>query len=601
MSALPPQITGPARLGRYRALTVLHSDGFALSGAVIRIKGGNPTAIAVARSRAVALESAVAEVLAGLRKNTRNPPKQTLVLTDSAVTALLELPVAPNSPRPAAQMNEVIRWELEPMFAMQAERWSIGTLLCGRGYLDADSRGLILAEMERRNRGSRQRVSARFGEIAQSLNLVTREQIDECLELQEFLVGLDDDLVCSWAPQRSSGEDEATGRYRWLASGIGAQIRDRWVSACRKNGQFLVAVCPALGSARAGAGGATSMHVDLAQEQALVAVGGGDRLVSLQIEPTGGGTLTLQVPSMCHEQMTPDVRNVQFITTEHALPDEFTRELEIEVDRPVSELGPAPTKAQVDHEQSLAEHKQTEAAVVRMCAAAAAALGHHPRASQAFIAGQAVPPPIWRSPALLPYAVLSLVVLSVVAVEVWMRVQIQRNETELARLEAEFGRKLDLKKAAEQNAAEGRQLESQLVEVGREVEQSNEAIAALEHLSARRDLAPAFLRALQNVMTDSVLVNTVSQSPRSQDRVYLSGWAISNTAAQQFVTNLTRKLEPLGMSVLNAQVLSASSPSGAPGYSVEAWLEIRGRDDADSLAPVSEQNRGTQTAGRGNN
>lgn len=305
------------QLGKPNAMTVLHHDGFTLTGSVVHAGIARLDVQASGRSRAIDPLVAVAEVVEQIREGgVRKLPARAVLVSASAIGALIELPVNPSVPRPPAQLQEMVRWELEPLFAQQAERWSIGSLLMGRGYLPAQRRAEVMTEVLSRNAASNQRLTVRFGEVASTLGLVTREQIDECLELQERLVQIDDDIVCGWAGQSAAGEevDEESPRYRWYVSGIGDGMRRQWVKACQRQKLFLASIYPSLGAGFAGATGSGRdlLYVDVQQEEFAVLRGRPGALRALRLESAHDGLIDpLQVVGLCSEELRPDIDEVR--------------------------------------------------------------------------------------------------------------------------------------------------------------------------------------------------------------------------------------------------------------------------------------------------
>ncbi|MFT5450364.1 MAG: hypothetical protein ACI9DC_005570 [Gammaproteobacteria bacterium] len=268
------------RLGSTSTVLFLHADGVCLYGAVVQDTAHGADIVAAAQSSLAAIEPALEEVVARLReRGVRKMPKSAVLLSASAIGSLIELPVSPDTPRPDAQMSELVRWELEADFARQNERWSIGALLAGRGYLDTAQRKQVMCEMASQNTDGRRRVTVRFGEAAQRWQLVSREQIGECLELQEQLMNFGDELVCGWAPQfgdRLSVDDTQTLRDQWMVVGVGDTFGRRWIKACAAHGVFLERIAPELGAGFHGLPhkpGHDSLLVDVSLDQVSMMCG----------------------------------------------------------------------------------------------------------------------------------------------------------------------------------------------------------------------------------------------------------------------------------------------------------------------------------------
>ncbi|MDZ7753600.1 MAG: hypothetical protein U5S82_18635 [Gammaproteobacteria bacterium] len=314
----PITILNNIQLGKPNNLLVLHHDGYTLEGAVVHAGLMDQEVQASGASRALDWVTAVGEVLERIRSaGVKKPPRKAILVSGSALSALLDLPVNPERPRPPEQMRELVRWELEPLFAQHHERWCIGSLLMGRGYLTQQQRAEVMREALARNAASNNRLTVRFGEVAQNLGHVKRAHIDEGLALQEKLVQLDDEVFCGWAAQRMPEDfeiDDEAPRYPWLASGIGDGLRRQWVKACQRNKLYLTAIYPALGC---GFGtlehteNREELYIDVHQEQVAVLRGLPGALRAYRVENThDGAPAPEQIAGLCQEELRPDIGRV---------------------------------------------------------------------------------------------------------------------------------------------------------------------------------------------------------------------------------------------------------------------------------------------------
>src|SRR5690606_15758175 len=100
-------------------------------------------------------------------------------------SGLIELPVSPTKPRPAIQMQELIRWELEPLLMQCNMYWAAGQLLLRMGYLDEGQLKDVVERQQGKQKGSNGDNSAysfkRFCELAIEMGYITQEQMHECL------------------------------------------------------------------------------------------------------------------------------------------------------------------------------------------------------------------------------------------------------------------------------------------------------------------------------------------------------------------------------------------------------------------------------------
>ncbi len=306
------------QIGKPQSLLVLHHDGFSLTGAVVHAGLGALHIQARGRSVAIELPSAVAEVVAQIKESgLAKLPKKAVLISVSAISALLELPVDPQKPRPDAQMHELVRWELESLFANHNQRWCIGALLMGRGHLTAAQREQVVEGVLAGNAASNHRLTVRFGEEAQRLGFVNREQIDVCLALQEKLVQFDDETQCGWTAQQAVDDfdedvDEQLPRYPWLVCGIAQGQRKAWVRACDRNKLFLSAIYPALGAGFQNLPDAREqLFVHVQQEEFVVMRGSPGALRSYRVELSKNGLADpVQVVDLCFEEMRPDITHI---------------------------------------------------------------------------------------------------------------------------------------------------------------------------------------------------------------------------------------------------------------------------------------------------
>jgi hypothetical protein len=238
-------------IGKPSSLLVCETDGLFLRGAVLARSGSEITIQYSAQSKLPGLEDAIHEVIDRLRAQGWKGSKAVL-LTPGVVPALLELPVDPAKPRPPEQMEELVRWEMEPLLMQHASLWSMSRILVGMGYLtETQARAVADAQQGRGRPDNGVEVYAYrgFGDFALELGYITREQLDECQLRQEWLKSDSDEIACGWAPQVVT-KGEGYG-HRWMASAVNRALMSRWVSVFSRHGVKLQAMYPLAASAAA--------------------------------------------------------------------------------------------------------------------------------------------------------------------------------------------------------------------------------------------------------------------------------------------------------------------------------------------------------------
>ncbi len=243
-----------------RTLLGVETDGFGLRAAVLTAVRGEVLFEKIVVTREADPDAALAEVLSKLRKDHGVLPKKALLLTATAIPALLNLPVSPGRLRPYPQMQEMARWEMEPFFVQRVGVWKLGAVFVRRGYLRSDQLEEALQEIVRRplgNAGAESDVlnAPRLGDWAVARGFLTPAQRDECLAIQIGLQTADDEIVCGWSAQSSGPSSRGAARMgqqsSWLVCGMGRADRLRWVTRFEGQGLSLQGIYPLVGCATA--------------------------------------------------------------------------------------------------------------------------------------------------------------------------------------------------------------------------------------------------------------------------------------------------------------------------------------------------------------
>lgn len=603
------------QIGKPGKVLVLHSDGYRLVAALVQTGVTGAVIRARAESRAIDPQIAVAEAVAALRaQGVRRLPKKAVLMSASALSALLDLPVDPDHPRPREQMHELVRWELESLFSEQGLRWTIGAPLMGRGYLTPEQRAALAARQEQllqeyaddpTSIGTRPRV--RFGDLAVECEFATREQVEECVELRDQLFRADDQLVCGWvaqspAPSETDDDDEDDGGqgFPWLTIAVPESLRRTWVKACQRQGLFLDTAYSILG---AGFGvlevpaGAEALYLEVHPEQFAVMRGRPGGLCSLRLGNTHDGRLTPEdAVGLCREELRPEVRRIYLRAPDdqaEALTQALIELLGLEVTRigapvaaapaPEAEAEPPPPRdepakggkrrrKQEKPPATAAPEPVRDAVADEILAVARHVLGAAPRAALASVQAQPPRPPLWKRRDLLPYAAAAGVILAVLANDVRMRVQVWHNQSELERLDVLYEEQLEAKRIASEIAAEGNRLKGEVANTEHRVAELTVQVSGLQRLTVRRERLPRVLEQIAAACNDEMFLQEIKLPPDAGALVQMRGWSLTNTAAQLFVSNLNTTLAELKGRVRNSRIVSAPGPRNLSGYQIEVWL-----------------------------
>lgn len=546
---------GGIRLTKPARVLVFESTGFSLYGVVAgRGLSSSFEASPPAMSMAPEPEEAIGEVLQQLRARTKKRlPKTAVLVTPSAAGNLLSLPVDPQSPRPKVQMKEMVRWEIEELFVRHSDLWSLGALLVGRGYLSPERR----MELESAAGVFRPGADLYGGEAG-------KQQIDECLSIQERLLYTDDDLVAGWAPQVQKDE---SGPFTWYGAGIGAGIRDLWVRAFKKHRLFCSFIYPQIGAALPLIDTAREdgwLFIDVRQEQFGLFQGGGGRIESISVQPCLFGVLEPDVAvEAVKRRMHPGIRDVYY-----SAPPALAASLS-------ASLGPVCAEMGIRLSPVVQEDDADGTCPLPVLASLRGAARHalNPKASEIpRIEARDPKPPVWKNRELWPWAALLLLVFGLAGYDTYMRVRTGENEWQLDRLDIEYGRKLKIINEARSVNIEAARLAAELAAKEKELKEAERLRDLLNDvIRYRQKLVPGILEAISRAATDEVVLDMIEEKS-DRSGFYLEGWALRDTEGQRFGKRLNETLARWHYKMEDLQLERGAGRVGLNGFTFKARL-----------------------------
>jgi hypothetical protein len=543
------------------SVLVFESTGFALYSMVAQSGlGGSIHYSEPAMSTAPDMALAVGEVLAQLsERNKGRLPKKVVLITASASSDLLQLPINPQSPPPRAQMSELVRWELEESFEQQGDIWSLAALLQGRGYITAEQRQqLESADRTDRTRGSNS---------SDYRNLVSREQLEESLTLQELLTDIDEELTIGWSAQSSTDneDDEDGAQFNWYCGGTYNGLRSKWVRAFKKHGLFCSGIYPLLGAGYplTGHGSESRLLVDIRQEQFALLQGKADALKTLSIQACDSGTANPEtVAAAAAKIIQPETRVVYVSATidqlgsisaalREAIPQADIRPLPSDAPNAATQC-PQPTLASL---QGVAQH------ALKQCAPSMLVR----------IEGQAPRPPLWKNKQLWPWAIIALLLIGIATTEISMRIQTRHNLADLAQLEIEYKNQLSIKNQVLSTRREFLELKKTLTETQQEIRKKTAHIHMLKSVVLQRqELVPGLLQAIGAATPINVFIDRLEEND-DRSGFNIEGWANRDTEGQLFGNQLNEELAPWHYKVGDIR-LSRSNRQGSEGFTLKVQL-----------------------------
>lgn len=561
--------------GKPSTILVCETDGFHLRGAVIAREGGNLSVKYAAASQQVEFPAAVDELLSLLRQQGWQG-KETILLTPAVFSTLVELPVSPREPRPALQMQEMIRWELEPMLLQHNMLSSVGQILQKLGYLNEFQTQEILERQQNQHKESQSShigsyAFKRYCELAIDMGYITPAQRDECLAKHAWLRSEDEDFLCGWRPLlRKEPEDELLGdvSYTWLASGANKGMVQHWEAAFAAGNVILEAVYPYLGCA-------VSL-VDAGQNSIVLECNdgliGGIRLedgivTGLRMQPHNPEGLLNSAVEAYHALTPPEPQQI-CLAAEVQDRERFVADLEALLNHKV---------------QVIAEHGMDYSA--GMMGAARDYFRMVGAGSCCAIAARGPKPPAFKRVEVRAIAAGLAILGLIVVLEATLMVRKSLADGEHARVAA-------VKKEFDAAVKQVQDRIDAVKEVQDEIKARQDELDALQaridffsgELPGRTVLIQTILEELAAKTSEDVLIQAVEETPNLGFRV--AGWALTENAAQQFIQAFKAAMEPWGADVNDPIVRSQSGPMGLLGYAIHFRLVQAVGPDGQPILPL---------------
>lgn len=570
-------------VGRPNSVLVCETDGFYLRAAVVARDGSHLKVTQIAKSNSTEYRTAVNDVISSLREQGWKG-REAILLTPSVFSTLIELPISPKQPRTPLQMQELIRWEIEPLYLQHSTLWSVGQLLLALGYIDEVQVAAVLERQqgkvnsgpsEGNNRGY---TFKHFCELAKEMGFINQANIDECLVRQSWLRSDSEELSCGWLAQEISGGGykadsiDYDGGHQWLVSGANAGVMRQWESAFAAHKVVLNDVYPLVGCAL----GQADISLNTIVLESMHAMASGIRLESGVVK----AVKTQQNRSISdldaclenyHELAAPGIEMVYL-----AVASETTNSLA----QQLSEM--------IGHEVEVIPTSGADVSAGMLGAASTKLLKKSSR-HVASVSVRGPQPPILKRVEVraIAAAILICMVIAILEFSLYVRKDMAQVEhTKIAEAKKEF----DAVVASAQARVD------EIEKLQAEIKYKDEELAKLIErfdffaieLPARNDFVKALLSELVNNVTDDVVINAVEETPNLGFRI--AGWALSETAAQQFIQSFKNAMVPLGMDIADPLVRSQAGRLGLLGYDIHFRLvSTRVTETINSQAPVTTQ------------
>ncbi|MBD3635361.1 MAG: hypothetical protein HUJ23_10710, partial [Methylophaga sp.] len=416
------------------------------------------------------------------------------------------------------------------------------------------------------------RGNKRFGEIALELGYVSREQAQSLFVVQDWLRGEDDDVQCGWSAQ---GEvEDAPGVWNWLVTATHQSVISKWRELCEDYKLRLTGLMPLTGNSVALIDHADK-HLVVLETTEFITTSTHikrDRIVSVQHYVNRSASMLDACLEVFHAE------NAQHPGVVLAAPPESLPDLRRSLS---SALANEPDLVMFDEREGLSPGLF-----------AAGRLFYNLKGAKkiSIVRPDGPLPPTWQRQEVQAGALAASILFLIIISEITMSVQHAVISKEKAEIDA---RAEVLDTAVERINKQREEIEKRknLLEEQKESQRRMEARLAFfgTALPDRAILVQAILGILQNNINEQILVNRIDEMGRrvgiqpptaplnmpnviETDNFNIDAWALTESAAQEFVQNMKLAVAAWSMEVRDIQVIEKTGPLNLAGYSVSMSL-----------------------------
>ena len=535
-----------------------------LQAALFAAGGQQGGVLAQAGSTLPHFAEALDEVLSELRRQNPARPQRVALAARHVLPAVANLPVAPDKPKPHAQMRELVQADLEPVLAEFGSLWSLGALLQARGHLSPEDRERIMVEESLRREGKH--TPLRYGETALELGLIDRATLDACLETQEQLQHLDATIVSGW---RGRLED---GQALWLACGVGQGMYEEWREALAERNLPLTACLPLawlLSEADAVEPGrkesaSTRVALELHREEVVAVHRLQGRVLAARSEgrmerPLGPDWLARLVADWANDGRC-SIELICLHADDEAAAQGISDDLGLCTGQPINVRTAEESWDALWHH--LAAQAEAQSSVL-------------PRIVERELHGSA-----WANHDVRRLALLGAILVLLGVTEGWQRYQLHLLETKIAnRNKAEHDKALSTQQQLK--------FTTELTELAKDLDATRKKLEPLVNeqerlkllLSMRRNLPDLLAMLAQSVGNDAVLESVRnSKGDSNAASIQVVAWSPSYTGAQAFADTVGVMSRNLGYGVVQTEIVQRKGRNNKAGHEVNFWLQPETED-----------------------
>lgn len=576
---------------------VFYFNGFELCGALVYQRQKTSRVDVYAGSSLADPFLALEEVIGKLKAMAGKLPKRATLVESGVFTALIPLPVDADTPRPENQMLELVRYEVGTAASDNEALWRIGAIMQGRGIITSTQRSELAIEQEVQVLQDED-AAPQFGELALEQGLITDEQLEQCLSLQEYHRTPAGRPGCGWVSQRPRIDAELIGQddllalsgKNWLVSSTGSVLRKRWLMAMTRHKIALTGIVSPIGCSLYSIPHATddqifSLVLEIHQEQIACFALMGEAITDMQVEPRDESVnLVERLAGMAREHLRTEIRQVQLFCAIDLSDDEI-HALSNLLQREVVLIPAVSVSADVRAPSSMLQP---------LIAAAGDQL--RSRKSQHYLATVAPNDPkasVFRDVESLKLMIPVVLLLAAFVHSGWLYFKTEDTTSELTRLTQEFSIRSAEQKRLQSMDAEltGQRSEESLLR--RQLQKRREQLEiANTVLLVRSKTLPLLLNAITAPVTHDMVIDSIVEiDPEKGGGFHIVGWGARDTTVHRYAKKLSENLPTHGYQVYKGlEIEQRSGRSGVPGYGIDIRLTVQASTDelADDTASIDE-------------
>jgi hypothetical protein len=550
--------------GLDKAILVFISDGFGLLGAIIEDKGSDVAVVASARSHLTDPLASLIEVSGKLSFCFGKLPKEAILIHANAIPSILELPIENVESIEKSKLQELVRWEMESVFSDLVPHDNLGWLMIGLGFISEQQRDSLVSELINENTESNKKI--RIGELAIRESYITRNQLEECLKIQDQMQLQDQRIKCGWNEIKDSNPP------RWLATAMSKGIHEQWITAFESTQARI-----AMGKVRLNAlypfiGVTASQLIDIFTDNeayilelhnayiSLMTYRDGRLLQCLVHECSGDIPKINDVESLIHSADIADGSEINLLMT-HANRNDLRELLSTHstfkftyLERKVS------ISNQISGDVSISEAMMIYGATFNYVS------GSHQLIVP--VQGQEPPPPIYKMPEFKIVASVLVFILLIGGIESILAWKTNKLDVKLNAVEEKVERQELVKK----DIRASKKAQQRLDEVNGEYNDLIALKGLMESvLVTRQDFTSEFLNIITRNLNDNLVINSIEEL--EWNKFVIDGWALDQPSIDYYGQGLSRDLKKWDMIIAENPSNLGRNQAGLTGYKFKFVLQ----------------------------